>query len=180
VDVGVVDPEAKPGAIVALTGSDTAVYAREGDVKKEPLTVRPRRLWVKRPGATEASWAVQLGQATYWAADADEIVTFGDRLLAAGAFALVALVEPILPVSASAARLRGAARLRAGDPAGALEHLAAAVEMKKAPADTWWYLADALHSLGREDEARPHLERFLAKSGKRAAHVLEAKRRLEG
>jgi tetratricopeptide (TPR) repeat protein len=85
----------------------------------------------------------------------------------------------LLPLTAATARLRGAARLHAKDPAGALEQLTAAVEMKKVPADAWWYLADALHALGRDDEARPHLERFLAKAGKRAPFVLEAKRRIE-
>ncbi len=179
-DAGAVDAAATPGAIIALTGSDVMVRATDEKVDKRPLTVAPRRLWMKRPGATEATWALQIDRVTYWAADADEIVTFGDRLVAAEAFDLFALVDPLLPASAGSARLRGAAKLRTGDYAGALEYLTAAVDMKKVPADTWWYLADTLHRLGRDDEARPNLEKFLAKASKRAAHVTEAKRRLAG
>lgn len=177
-DAGEVNPDAKPGAIVALTGSDAMVRAEESRVVKLPVEGTPRRLWLKRPGATEATWAVQIGEATYWAADGDEIGELGDRLLAAEAFDLFALVDPLLPISAASARLRGVAKLRAGDTAGALEYLSAAVEMKKVPPDTWWFLADTLHTLGRDDEARPHLEKAVAKAPKRSPWMAEAKRRL--
>ncbi len=177
-DAAEVNPEAQPGAIVALTGSDALVRATADTVTKEPLVASPRRLWLKRPGATEATWALQIGPSTYWAADGDEIGELGDRLLAADAFELFALVDPLLPVSAAAARLRGVAKLRAGDLAGALEYLTAATEMKKVPVDTWWFLADTLHALGRDEEARPHLEKYVAKAAKRAPWVAEARRRL--
>jgi hypothetical protein len=179
-DVGALDTEARPGAIVALTGTDTIVIADEKKVTKEPVRVPPRRLWARRPGATETTAVVQIGRVSYWAAEPDEITTFGDRLLAADAFAHIALVDPLLPPTAATARLRGAARLRSGDASGALEQLLPAIEMKKVPADTWWYLADALHALGRDAEATPHLERFLSKAGKRAPFVGEARRRLGG
>ncbi|MFN7144530.1 MAG: hypothetical protein ACK4YP_12200 [Myxococcota bacterium] len=65
VDAGEVDPDATPGAIVALTGSDALVRAEESRVVKEPLVGAPRRLWIKRPGATEATWAVQVGETTF-------------------------------------------------------------------------------------------------------------------
>lgn len=180
VDAGAVQPEAEPGAVVAIPSANVLIRATERSVRKENLAVRPRRLWIKRPGGTEPSWAIQIGNVTYWEADGDEIGTFGDRLLSADAFDLFALVEPLLPVSAASARLRGVAKLRAGDTAGALEYLEAAVEMKKVPTDTWWFLADTLHALGRDEEAKPHLEKYLSKAAKRAPYVAEAKRRLEG
>jgi len=181
IDGGGVDPAAQLGAIVGLTGSSVLVRATETAVKKMPVNVPPRRVWLKRPGATEATWAIQIGPVTYWAADADEIAVFGERLLGASESAeLFALVDPLLPDTAASARLRGAARLRAGDLAGALEYLSAAVEMKKAPVDAWWFLAEALHQLGRDADARPHLERYVAKAPKRAPWVAEARRRLEG
>jgi hypothetical protein len=185
IDAGAIDEDAVPGAMVAITTAQAdprqgVIRATSEGVKKLPLPTPPRRLWMKRPGAVEATWAIQIGTVTYWAADPDEIVTFGDHLLAAEAFELFAKVEPFLPVSAATSRLRGAAKLRAGDAEGSLEYFVAALEMKKVPADTWWYYADALHRLGRNDEARPHLEKFLSKAGKRAPHVAEAKKRLEG
>lgn len=180
IDAGAVDERATPGAFVAFLTAETAVRATATGVKKLPLPLPPRRLWMKRPGATEASWALQIGAVTYWAAIDEEIVTFGDHLLAAEAFDVFARVEPILPVSAATTRLRGAAKLRAGDVEGSLEYFAAAIEMKKVPADTWWFYADALHRLGRDADARPHLEKFLSKAPKRAPHVAEAKKRLEG
>lgn len=179
-DAGAVDADATPGAIIALTGADTMIRATDSAVKKVPMTTRPRRLWLRRPGGTEAAWALQIGRVTYWEADADEIATFGDRLLAAESFDLFALVEPLLPISAASTRLRGVAKLRAGDLPGALEYLVAAVEMKKVPADTWWFLADTQHRLGQVEEARPNLEKYLAKAPKRGPWVAEAKRRLEG
>ncbi|MDP2307187.1 MAG: tetratricopeptide repeat protein [Pseudomonadota bacterium] len=184
VDAGGMDEGATPGAVIALTsaqpnGAQVMIRGTEAGVKKVPLTGAPRRLWLKRPGATEPTWALQIGAVTYWAAEDDEIITFGDNLLAAEAFSLFAQVEPFLPLNAATARLRGAAKLRAGDALGSLEYFAAAIEMKKAPADAWWYFADALHRLGRDEEARPHLEKFLAKAPKRAPFVIEAKKRLE-
>lgn len=178
VDAGEIDPDAKPGAIRALTGSDACVIATGTAVTCVPLTMPVRRLWLKRPGAAEASWAVQIGAVTAWQADADEIGELGDRLLAAEAFETFALVDPLLPDTAAAARLRGVAKQRAGDLAGALEYLSAAVTMKKVPVDTWWFLADVLHALGRDDEARPHLEKAVAKGPKRAPWMAEAKKRL--
>ncbi len=177
-DGGEVNVDAKSGAIVALTGSDALVRADGSRVVKKKLDARVRRLWLKRPGAAEATWAIQLGPTTYWAAEADEVGELGDRIVAAEAFDTFALVDPLLPDTASAARVRGVVRLRAGDLPGALAYLSAASEMKKVPTDTWWFLADVLHALGRDEEARPHLEKYLSKAGKRAPWVAEAKKRL--
>lgn len=180
IDAGAVDEAATSGALVAIPDAETLIRATGQSVEKLALAVPPRRLWAKRPGAAEATWALQIGTTTYWAAEEEEIVTFGDHLMAAEAFDAFALVEPLLPVTAATTRLRGAARLRAGDAEGSLEFFVAALEMKKIPADTWWFYADALHRLGRTDEARPHLEKFLSKAGKRAPHVAEARKRLGG
>lgn len=176
-DCGAVDPAATPGGWVAVVDSRTAVVV-DGQARKEELAGPVRRLWAKRPGATQAGPVLQVGARTLWPADGDEIAAFGDRLLELGEADLLALVDPFLPESAAAVRLRGVARLKEGDAAGAAEILASAVAMKKVPADTWWWLAEALHRLGRDDEARPHLEKFLAKAPKKGPHVAEAKKRL--
>ena len=56
--------------------------------------------------------------------------------------------------------------------------MTAAIEAKRTPPDGWWYLAEALHRAGRDEEARPHLERYLARAGKRSPFVAEARARL--
>lgn len=178
IDAGAVDKEATPAAIVAITSANSMIRATDAGVKQVTLRVAPRRIWLKRPGATEPTWALQIDRVTYWAAEPEEIATFGDHLLAAEAFDLFGLVEPLLPVTAATTRLRGAARLRAGDAEGSLEFFQAAIEMKRVPADTWWFYADALHRLGRTAEAREQLEKFLAKAPKRAPHTAEARKRL--
>ncbi len=172
------DGPASPRTLVALTGSDTLIVAGVDSSRSVPLKHLPRRLWLKRPGETEIGQAVQIELTTYWPADTDEVGELGDRLLAAEAFDLIALVDPLLPPSAATERLRGAALLRGGDPLAAVRHLRAGVEMKKVPTDTWWYLADALFQLGLSDEARPHLEKYIAKATKRAPHLAEARSRL--
>jgi hypothetical protein len=54
------------------------------------------------------------------------------------------------------------------------------IEASDAPQAWTKSVAEALTALGHADEARPHLERFVQKSGKRARYLSEARRRLEG
>lgn len=181
VDLGVdalaVDPEAEARAWAASVGRGLIVADAAG-VHEERLEGVTRHLWLKRPGDTEPSWALQVGARTWWVGGPEELVLLGDRLLAAEAWALYDRVDPILPHSAAGLRVRGAALLARGQVEDALLALSAAVEIKRVPVDTWWYLAEALHRLGRDEEALPHLERFVAKSPKRARNMDEARRRL--
>ena len=105
-DAGEVNPSPRPGALVALTGSDTMIRAEGDAVTRLPVTGPVRRLWLKRPGATEPGWVIQVGTATLHVGDGDEIGSFGDAILEAEAFDVFALVEPLLPVTAAAARLQ--------------------------------------------------------------------------
>jgi hypothetical protein len=178
IDAGEVDPDAKPTGFAGLLDASAAVWADAEGVRRQPLAEAPRRLWIKRPGAEAQGPALQIGARTLWPADSDELGAFGDALLAAKAFELLDAVEPLLPITAAAVRLKGVSKLQRGDVPGAVEALAACVEMKKVPPDSWWWLAEALHRAGRDEEAKPHLEKFLAKSPKKAPHVAEAKKRL--
>lgn len=181
VDLGLdalsVDPAAAPRAWAATVGR-SLIRATAAGAEVVPLAGPRRHLWLKRPGATEPDWALQVGAETWWRADADEMLALGDLLLAQARWDLLDRLDPILPHSAAGLRLRGAALLGRGAPADALLALSAATEMKKVPVDTWWFLADALHRLGRDGEARPHLERFVAKAPKRSPYMEEARRRL--
>lgn len=181
VDLGVdalaVDPRAGARAWAARVGS-TLVEVDDEGARLVQLDGPVRHLWVKRPGATEPGWALQVGARTWWVAEPEDLVSFGDRLVAAQAWPLVDRVDPILPATAAGLRVRGVALLARGAVEDAALALGAAVEMKRVPVDTWWFLADALHRLGRDSEARPHLEKFVAKSPRRARFVDEARRRL--
>ncbi|MFZ5481950.1 MAG: tetratricopeptide repeat protein [Myxococcota bacterium] len=177
-DAGEVDPAAVPRGYAGLLDASAVVWAGDGKVRREPLPRAPRRLWMKRPGGESAGAVLQIGARTLWPADGDDLGAFGDALLAAKAWDLLDAVDVILPATAAGVRVRGVAKLERGDVAGALEALAACVEMKKVPPDAWWWLAEALHRAGRDEEAKPHLEKFLAKSPKKAPHVAEAKKRL--
>lgn len=176
-DTGEIQPDAKPVAWIATVG-DTLVRATREGAAREPRGLPRRFVRWKKAGETEASWVLQEGFRSYDAADPDEQITFGDRLLQARAYALVDLVDPILPAGGPTLRLRGAALLERDRVDEALLALTAAIEAKRTPPDAWWYLADALHRSGRDEEARPHLERYLARAGKRSPFVAEARSRL--
>lgn len=178
VDAGEVDAGAEVGAMLAVPGTEALVRIQGEKATLEAFPAAARLLWAKRPGATEATVALQVGETTFWSAEGEELAELADRLVAAEAYPLVPLLDGLLPVSASSARLRGVAMQRLGDLEGAIEHLTAALEMKRVPTDTSWYLADALLAAGRAEEARPHLERYLGKASKKAPFVAEARRRL--
>lgn len=188
-DAGQVEAAAEPVAFAALQDASAVVIADADGVRRTNLrgaahadrggTAPPlRQLTLRRPGTNDLVAALQIGTRTLFEASGDEITAFGDRVVAASAWGVLAFIDPLLPPTAASARLRGIARLRASDAPGALEILEVAIEMKKVPADTWWWLADALHALGRDAEARPHLERFLSKVAKKAPHAAEARKRL--
>ncbi len=181
VDYGVDIGEARsPGkargfmALLSATDCITASSKVSRHTPGEPLRV----LIAKLPGEESASAAVQTGRQTWWAAAGDDVCAFGDRLVSAGAFELLDACEDVIGTGAAGLRVRGAALLARGDAKGAVEALEAAVAGKKVPGDAWWFLADALHALGRDDEARPHLEKYLSKVAKKAPFVEEARTRL--
>lgn len=179
IDNGEARPPGKPRGYMALLSATDCVTANASVSRHAPGG--PMRVMSgKLPGEEAASAVVQVGRSTYWAADGDDLCAFGDRLLAKGAFDLLDACEAVIGTSAAGLRVRGAALLARGDAKGALEALEDSVAGKKVPSDAWWFLAEALHVLGRDDEARPNLEKYLAKAAKKAPFVEEAKRRLGG
>lgn len=176
-DTGEIQSERKPLAWIATVG-DTLVRADRDGARREARGTPRRFVRWRHAGEAEAVWVVQEGLRSYYAADAEQQVTFGDRLLQHHAWDLVELVDPMLPAGGPTLRLRGAALLELGRVEEALLALTAAIEARRTPPDAWWYLAEALHRVGRDEEARPHLERYLAKAGKRSPFVAEARARL--
>lgn len=180
VDLGTDAGEVAPGAVVRstiATVGDIVVGARGGETRAHG----PRRyLWIKRPGETELAFALQIGPTTWYRASPEEMLAFGDHLLAAGAWPALDRIDPILPPGAATLRLRGAALLHRGDVEGAIATLSAAMELKKVPVDTSFYLGDALVRAGRRAEGLPHLERYLARAPKKSPHLAAARAIVEG
>jgi hypothetical protein len=170
-------PKAKPTGMIAVLGSDDFIQVANGKVVRSPL-VGPQRVLVTRRTGGDSSLALQVGTRTYWAADGDDICSFGDALLATGHAAWMNDAAAVLGTGAPGLRVRGVALLAAGNITSAIETLESAVAAKRVPTDTWWFLADALAQAGRPDEAKPHLEKYLAKAANKAPFVEEAKRRL--
>lgn len=179
VDNGEVGSGRPPSAFLAVQSATDVVLAA-GKVSRGPPQAPFRVLTGKFPGDERADTVVQTGTTTWWPVDGDELCAFGDRLVAAGAFNLLEACDEVLGASAAALRVRGAALLAQGRVDGALLALEAAVAGKKIPADAWWFLAEALRAAGRDAEARPHLEKYLAKAPKRGKFVADARARLEG
>lgn len=178
-DVGAVEPKAHGDDVCVILGVGDAVYAwADGRVTREVPPSALRVLQARPRDKDHVGPVVQQGARSWWPAEADDLCTFGDRCLAAGRPDLVALCEEVLGTGAAGLRVRGVAALAAGDVQGARLALQAAVAGKRVPTDTYWWLAEVLHRLGLDAEAQPHLEKYLAKAGKRGAHVEAARARL--
>lgn len=177
IDAGEVTAKPRKGGRAAMVGTDDGILII-GKPMRGPLPKPARMLWARAPGAESAGPAMQVQSLTWWPGDGEDIVAIADSLIAAERFTDLDALDASLPQTAASLRVRGSGLLARGDVAGAVDALELAVTLKKIPMDTWWFLADALHRQGRDAEARPHLEKFLAKAGKKAPHVEEAKKRL--
>ena len=166
----------KPGIHLAVIGTDDAIRVDGKHVERGPLRGPVRVIQTKRDG--EAGAALQVGLNTFWAADPDELCSFGDALLTAKKLAWLDAADALFGTSSAGLRVRGVRLLAAGNLPAAIETLEAAIAGKKVPADAWWFYADALTQGGRSGEAGPHLEKYLSKAGKRAPFAEEAKKRL--
>ena len=178
-DVSAVDPKASRSDLLCVLGVSDAVLAPDSGAVERLVPAGAFRVLHARAADREAvGLVVQVGERSYWPAGNEELCTFGDRLCAAGRHDLIDLCEGAFGVGAAGLRVRGASLLARGDAAGALLALEEAIEGKRVPADTWWFLADALSRVGRAGDAKPHLEQYVSKAAKRAPYVEEAKRRI--
>jgi tetratricopeptide (TPR) repeat protein len=178
VDAGEAAARPRAKAWMAILGVGEGVLADEKGVRSAVPADPMRVLSVRRPEGEGTTLAVQLGLTTWWAADGDDICDFGDRVIAQKAWNFLDAVDGALGQGAAALRTRGAALLARNRVDEAILALEASVSGKKVPADAWWFLAGALHAAGRDEEARPHLEKYLQKAAKKAPFVDEARRRL--
>ncbi|MSQ01287.1 MAG: hypothetical protein EXR71_05240 [Myxococcales bacterium] len=178
-DVAAVDPTASRCDLLCVLGLTDAVLAPEsGAVERLVPTGAFRVLRARAVDKEAEGLVVQVGERSYWPAGNEHLCTFGDRLGAAGRHDLVDLCDEVFGGGATALRVRGASLLARGDVAGAILVLEAAIDGKRVPIDTWWFLADALDRAGRPQDARPHLEKYVSRAAKRAPHMEAARRRL--
>ncbi len=179
-DAGAVDPKCSGNDVLLVLSATDTVMVTATNTTRSALPLGWRLLSIRSTPKEPAESVLQFGNDTWWPGEGEEIVRLGDRLLAQGRAELLTACDEALGSSASALRVRGVALLAAGKPAEALLAFEAAVSGKKAPADVWWFLAEALAGVGRAGEGIPHLEKFLSKAAKKAPHVAEAKARIGG
>ena len=183
-DAGELSPERR-GAVIAVIGQERG----GADGRREPITLPIRRMYLKERGWDSPGAVLQIGAQTFYPAEPEEALEFADAGLerfgpgspAGSPEALAAWagsLEACWPEGAVGGRIRGRVLLKQGRAAEALEVLQGAVDAKRAPVDTAWWLAEALAALGRGAEARPFLERFVAKAARRSPWLAEAKQRL--
>ncbi len=172
-DAGALVPKAKRGAVGALRGERLWI---EGAWQTEAPV---RRMFLKEPGEEAADVVLQVGSRSYYPADADEVVELADLVVASNDPQLRAELSPLWPDNAAGRRARGSLALAEGRVDEAIALFSEALELKKVPVDCSYWLAEALRRAGRSAEARPHLERFVAKAPKKSPVLAEAKRRLE-
>jgi hypothetical protein len=176
-DAGEVNPKAKPRARAVFFSASDAVVV-DGTPRRGPLLAPVRTLWLKVPGEPELAPAVQAGRVTWYRAEPDDLLDLGDGLIEKEAWNLLDAIDGALPHCAATLRIRGRRLLVQGQAEAASQVLEAALAMKKAPVDVGYWYGLALCAVGREAEARPHLERFIQKAPKRSPLLPEARRRL--
>ena len=178
-DVGAVGgKERGASACILLSGSDAIFVGETGHVSRRAPDGPIRMLRAKAGDKEVPGPVLQIGLLSFWPAEGEDLCVVADRLIAAGRFDLLAACDEMIGVSSAGLRVRGAAFLAQGRLDDAVLALEASVAGKKVPIDASWFLADALHRLGRGGEAVPHLERYVARAPKRAPHLVEAKNRL--
>lgn len=187
-DAGEVNPEPGPPPAPVVAGphgvlvAEDGAWARRDDIPPAAL----RRLFVRRPGETEAVPAIQANGTTWYRAPESVAVELVERAIAPERqtwdqahvpddLDLLA-VENLLPVLGdSGPELRATALLlwRAGRLTDALAALESAVEAKRAPADTWFLLGCALRATGQGGAAVPAYEIYLKRERRKNAPFAE-------
>lgn len=173
-DAGELVARNRTGLAAALVGSHLVLASSP---VAETKVGGIRLLFIKERGWDSADRALQVGDRTFHPGDPDDVAALADAILASNRMDLETAV--VWPDTAAGRRARGSFALQHGRVEEALSLLQEAVDLKKVPADTWWWLAEALRLAGREEEGRPHLEKYVAKASKRSPWLAEAKRRLE-
>jgi hypothetical protein len=164
-DTGVAESRVKRGESIAIVNK--MIVSALGERPLGPV----RKLWLKEGG--ESGPLLQLEEKTWALSDSDELESFVSQLSDPQS----ALQLP-WPDSAAGRRAQAVLLLKLGKAEEALEKLLEAAELKRVPVDVWWLLGDTLGFLQRDEEARPYLEKYISKSGKKGEHIAEARRRL--
>ena len=181
-DAGETNPGSPAGAALALLSSGAAMINEGGKWRADKGFPGDgaRRMFFRKVGAAQAAPAMQVGERTWYAADALGVLCVVDGLTqprdldwdklgkgsAAGKKAVTALSEH-LPETSGGHRARGLLFARAGDSEAAIDALQTAVGLKKVFPDTWLLLGDALWAAGKKKAAKAHYAKFIKKARKK-------------
>lgn len=172
-DAGALVPRARRGAAAACWKG--RMWTEGGWQPEAPV----RRMVLKEVGEESAGPVLQVGNRSWVPAEAEEVVELADRVVAAQDPQLRNELLPLWPDSAAGRRARGSMALADGKVDEAIALFTEALDLKKVPVDCSYWLAEALRRAGRAAEARPHLERFVAKAPKKSPVLADARKRLE-
>jgi len=190
-DAGEVNPVSPHGHSFTIIDGDSALV-RQPDGAWETIggfTDGVRRMFIRRVGEPEAGPAFQRDGRTWYKADLAAVRTMLEEeaalrpldwaAAAAGtgdpSLATVArTVAPLLDETAAPWRDLGRLRAQAGDITGAIQMLNRSVEGKRTPADTWYYLGEALHAQGKTRLARQMWSTSIEKSRSKKADCVHA------
>ncbi len=158
------EPGEQPSAFLIVAEGGGALFAPPG----APLRAEAqfdiegaRRMLLRRSGAAQAEPALQWRGATWTPADEVALVEVIDRTLrleeldgrappapSPEALLLLQRLGPVLSDNGLGRRTHALLELRAGQAEAALRSLKEAVELKKTPADAWYFLGELLFAGG--------------------------------
>lgn len=197
-DAGEVNPASPHGEAFAVVDGASALVCGPGGAwttDDDFVTEDIRRMFLRKVGEPEPRFVFQKDGRTWYKAELAEVRaqleaevarhTLDWTAAAAGEGAPVLStvadqIAPLLDETAAPWRDLGVLRALAGDLGGAISTLNRAVEGKRTPADTWYYLGEALHAQGKTRLARQMWSTCLEKSrSKKADAVISSQARLE-
>lgn len=187
-DAGEVNPETSFEPAFWVLGPAAVLEAGPAEWRARPLALATdaRRLYIRRVGEPDPGHAFQSEGRTFYPAREAELLEVLERVTApeeliwgsaaprseADALAADALAE-VLQDSGPLSRARALLLGRAGRPAAALAALEEAVDQKRTPADTWFFLGEALAAADRLEEARAAWEGYLKREKRKRAPYVE-------
>lgn len=187
-DAGEVNPEPQQESVLMAFGAGAALEAGERAWQERPaaLATSARRLYIRRVGEPDPGHAFQSDGRTFYPAREAELLDVVERITApedltwggteprsAADAAAAEALSLSLGDNGPAARARALLLARAGQPAAALTALEEAVDQKRAPPDTWFFLGEALHAAGRSADARAAWEGYQKREKRKRAPYLD-------
>ncbi|MEL6342039.1 MAG: HEAT repeat domain-containing protein [Myxococcota bacterium] len=197
-DAGEVNPNSPQGEAFLILRDDGSALVRDDEgqwsVQADVLSSDVRRMYIRKVGEPEAGPAFQHMSRTWYMAGLNRVkelleqeaglrtvdwATLPGAEIDPTLQAVVAVIRPMLDDAAGPWRDLALLQASGGDLDGAIATLEQSLEAKRTPADTWFYLGEALAAKGKPAAAKAMWETCLEKArSKKADYVRLAHARL--